>query len=627
MQPSSSSAAAASSTSPGAYSVNCVIDRDVLNADTFPDMTQVGLSLFAPLCGRNRGVFVTSPGDGKTYGCADLPADFASRAAKLRHGTSEDTKKKVPAYPLVDANAIGDAYRNGTLTGADAVNVLDLLVQMIYHSSGDGVASDVHACDVSGLTMLSCLSVPPRSHPRLRAATLAGVLSSSTPWATGGRTLTVDEARGFYTAADFDDMANLGLNTVQIPVSSQVFTTKTETSASQLELLRSLIIMANDREMNVIVQLEDDGIASAPDDPSDSDRRREDATRSAATFLADAKKKGKMFTGLILPSPSLVAAARQVSTEMDLFVKESEGNLPELKLPSDPHLFLALDRTHTASVADVASSASLDDRLKMFYHENLACQGRAPVEFGWCYQHTPVYIFRGFNIAIDDCVLQDQRNSSFSNYGQCDRFGERVHSPWWHAHRASFASRQLAGYETGMGWTFDAWKLFDEDPDAEDVLDRPSKLYALRNVAKSGLFPSLRHTSGAHYKRACLNNPESDFVLGDDTLAPTPGPPPDCGNGWWNYDTLQCDYWIPPIPPTPCPTVEPIPTCENDGFWSPDLGSCDYCPEPLTRAALMRSGLVGVTIGLLAGLVITGLWHRRRRPPGYTAVPTVSINV
>jgi hypothetical protein len=607
--------------------VNCVIDRDVLNADTFPDLTQIGLSLFAPLCGRNRGVFVTSPGDGETYGCANLPDTFATRTAQLGQATAGDEIKKVDgvtAYPLVDANSIGDAYRNGNITGADAVNVLDLLVQSIYNSSGIGVNSDVHACDVSGLTTLSCPSVPPRSHPKLRAATLAGVLSSSTPWATGGRALTVGEARGFYTSADFDDMVDLGLNAVQIPVSSQVFTTKTETSASQLELLRSLLSMANDHKMNVLVLLEDDDVPAGLSYPSDGDRLREEATRSAATFLVDMTKKGTLFSGLILPSSSLVAAARQVSTEMNLLVKASEGDLAERQLPSDAHLFIALDRTHTASVADVASSTSLDDRLKMYYHENLACQGRAPVEFGWCYQHTPVYIFRGFNIAIDDCVLQDQRNSSFSNYGQCDRFGERVHSPWWHAHQASFASRQLAGYETGMGWTYDAWKLFGEDPDVDDVLDRPSKLYALKNVARSGLFPSLRHASAAHYKPACLNNPVPDFVLGDGTLAPTPSPPPDCGNGWWNYETLQCDYWI---PPTPCPTVEPIPFCENGGFWSVDLGSCEYCPEPLTRAALARSGLVAGTVGLVIGCVVTGLWNRRRRALGYTPVPSTSINV
>lgn len=36
-------------------SVDCVIDRDILNAETYPKLENAGLSIFAPLCGRNRG--------------------------------------------------------------------------------------------------------------------------------------------------------------------------------------------------------------------------------------------------------------------------------------------------------------------------------------------------------------------------------------------------------------------------------------------------------------------------------------------------------------------------------------------------------------------------------------------
>ena len=93
--------------------------------------------------------------------------------------------------------------------------------------------------------------------------------------------------------------------------------------------------------------------------------------------------------------------------------------------------------------------------------------------------------------------------------------------------------------------------MFGED-DNSGSIDTPSKLLCLRDVAAAGLLPSLTTTStdDIDLGLACLNGPKSDFIMGDETFAPTPGPH-DCGNGWWNGDTLQCDYWVPPpeIPP------------------------------------------------------------------------------
>jgi hypothetical protein len=45
----------------------CSIDRDILNADTLPEMTDIGLSFFAAACGKNRGAWVLDPPDGQTY--------------------------------------------------------------------------------------------------------------------------------------------------------------------------------------------------------------------------------------------------------------------------------------------------------------------------------------------------------------------------------------------------------------------------------------------------------------------------------------------------------------------------------------------------------------------------------
>ena len=48
--------------------VTCSLDREVLNAGTVGRMDDLGLSVFAKLCGVNRGAFVLDPSDGKTYG-------------------------------------------------------------------------------------------------------------------------------------------------------------------------------------------------------------------------------------------------------------------------------------------------------------------------------------------------------------------------------------------------------------------------------------------------------------------------------------------------------------------------------------------------------------------------------
>ena len=53
--------------------VQCVLDPAVLNAQTVGNFTNLGLSIFAVLCGKNRGVFVDS---GNTYSCLTLSPSF-----------------------------------------------------------------------------------------------------------------------------------------------------------------------------------------------------------------------------------------------------------------------------------------------------------------------------------------------------------------------------------------------------------------------------------------------------------------------------------------------------------------------------------------------------------------------
>ena len=184
--------------------------------------------------------------------------------------------------------------------------------------------------------------------------------------------------------------------------------------------------------------------------------------------------------------------------------------------------------------------------------ESITCIDRSPIEWLDCFKNMPVYVTSGFDLAIDDCINQD--SDDFTDYGQCDRFDETTNSGWWDRHRLSLASRQMFVYSQGLGWSFSAWKLYEDDTDSS--IKAPANLLCLRDVAAAGLMPELSSTSNSlELGLACLNGPQADFVMGDETYAPTAAPH-DCGNGWWNATTLQCDYWIPP-PPAPKPTDYP----------------------------------------------------------------------
>jgi hypothetical protein len=248
---------------------------------------------------------------------------------------------------------------------------------------------------------------------------------------------------------------------------------------------------------------------------------------------------------------------------------------------------------------------SFDDRNKLYYHEMVACDSRTPIEYSACYRGAPAYVVKGFNLAIDNCI--DIDSVDFVDYGQCGRFDETVDSAWWHAHRKSFAARQLAAFETGAGWTFDAWKLFDEDPATVGVIDTPAKLMTLKNVAAAGLLPSLTDSSSPA-QLACLSPPTND------------GPPPACDGGWWSEEKGKCDYWI---PPTPCPTVAPVPECDG-GWWDLESQECNYCPQPLTIGAKIRAGTIGAAVAVAVGVIALKIVGARRRT-GYTVVPELTV--
>lgn len=228
-------------------------------------------------------------------------------------------------------------------------------------------------------------------------------------------------------------------------------------------------------------------------------------------------------------------------------------------------------------------------------------------------------------------------------------------SPWWTRHRQSFVVRQLASLEQGLGWIFSAWKVAEDDDLSlpAGVITAPSQLHSFTALSATGIFPNLHsYVTGSNDMDAipaCLNPPLDDFILGDQTLAPVPAPPPDCGNGWWNYTIQDCSYWVPPPPPPPCPICEvcnetleasefvnhnhhhhaPAALNDND-FSNTTLDSVELLGLEMDQGMLYGLHHVGLAFvaGILMTTIVLGLWagfmnHREhRRRDGYMVIPT-----
>lgn len=550
------------------------------------------------------------------------------------------------------------------------MGILQKLTAAVYASSGvASTRTDPFACSLDGLSRLTeCPSQETTSKELLlrsnthgdndassstvvRAVTLAGVLVPA-PWATGGQAaLTLAQAQSWYTAADFAAMAHAGINAVVIPIpTSSAFWVdhhrhnnfnilkqhggNDDNTSKQLQLLRSLLALAKKAKLPVILQL----VASTPDpaaDDNDPTKSLQDAVDKTISMVRDhymdtvlavelpsipvahstshhhrsssSQPQPQQRSDSLLPLHRMVNAARKLSRHVRLLVPMNVGQLGQVQYWStDPNTFVSMSTEHTTSISDIASSNSLDDRMKMFYHESTACMQRAPIDYAACLKNLPVMVTAGFDLAIDNCAVRPAQQPSdntikngFVDYGQCDRWEETIHSDWWKRHRQSFAERQLVANEYGLGWTFAAWKVWEDDHHTSSsdssVIASPSQLYSFRAVTAAGLFPDL-HSRETHpragkksSKRSssttmaassmslpiCLNPPLDDFVLGDMTVSPTPGPLPDCGNGWWNETIQDCSYWV---PPPPCPVCEvcffPNPASDaDDGSNSSSISS------------------------------------------------------
>ena len=169
-----------------------------------------------------------------------------------------------------------------------------------------------------------------------------------------------------------------------------------------------------------------------------------------AVFALSVPASAALAVGLGAPAPGVALLGAIGAAPFELLLLDGAAT---------PFVDLAV--SHTKGVSMDASDASVDDRMKMFYHENLACSARSAIEFAPCERSgARVFVGDGFDLAIDDCAYPSSEHAA---YGQCGRLDERddaLHN-WWKAHTASYAARQIAAYEVpaSLGWSFGAWKL------------------------------------------------------------------------------------------------------------------------------------------------------------------------
>ena len=185
----------------------CALDGTMVNATTFPLIREdLAASLLAGLCGANRGLFVTHPGDGHVYGCAAFPPQWAPNK-KVKHCAATG----LCACDTWDANAVVRQFDGGNMTAKEAVDVYDKYVEAVYAST-PGLSKDPRACGAGGFAALmgsECVS----TDEIYKAVTLRGIAGLD----GAGRSVKTTP----HTSEDYDAMKALGLNSVRVPVKSE----------------------------------------------------------------------------------------------------------------------------------------------------------------------------------------------------------------------------------------------------------------------------------------------------------------------------------------------------------------------------------------------------------------------
>ena len=463
------------SSAPDAPPLTCGLNDAVLTPSSFGDVAdQLAGSLLAGLCGKNRGIFVTAPGDGHVYGCGKFPDAWAN--GKVRRSGAP-----------WDANAVVVQYQAGNLTATEAWAAYDAYAALSYTSSV-GYADDVHACDAGGLVRLRCDGYGDDARGPVRAATLNGLYVDDDLFGSVA-----------YGAEDFRAMAALGLNAARVPVPAAFFATPTSVWAETL--YSTLQDCANAGVRGFVLALHG--------------AHGSDGVKHAVAF---AQTVAGQFAGEVVGvevdhsaviDADVAAAAKAQRIRLARRVAD-EAELTDL---GDGEDAVAMTFLRSTTAVDVASSDPAEDRGKLVYHEALACGAAAPLGFAACARGAPVFA-SGFDLSIDDCA------SMGDDYGQCDNLDDRLASPWWRRHYWSLSMRSIAAFEaSGLGWAWHRWKV----PETAKVHGAVAGALALREAAALSWVPE---DLSAVPAATCLRGPDQDAALGDATLAPTAGATP-----------------------------------------------------------------------------------------------------
>lgn len=291
------------------------------------------------------------------YRCTSFPESFSTNA-----GLSSSA-----AIP--DSANLTQSFAAGNITAAATVDIVNEYIATVYASSS-GVDTNPYACDVNGLATLNNCDKSTTDTPTslrsdgdiVKSVTLAGAFVPVT-WATGGKILTMDEVKDFYTSKDFRQMVDLGVNTVQIPVPCDAFYDR---KSKVVDTLSHLLERADKAGLSAIIVLV---MADDKEDENITAEMIDKHISLAAKFASDTSNV--IALQLPTPSPSLLSAVRSVSRTLSVLVPTNVGQINNLSFPPDSNIFAALDVGATTGVANVASSDSESDRMKMFYRELL----------------------------------------------------------------------------------------------------------------------------------------------------------------------------------------------------------------------------------------------------------------
>jgi len=347
--------------------LTCALDATMVNATTFPLIREdLAASLLAGLCGANRGLFVTEPGDGHVYGCAAFPPQWAPNH-KVKHCAATGAC----ACNTWDANAVVRQFDGGNLTATEAVHVYDQYVEAVYAST-PGSSKDPRACGAGGFAALTgseCISTT----DSYKAVTLRGIAGLD----GAGHAVKMTP----HTSEDYDAMKALGLNSVRVPVKAE--------DVASLDKIDMRVILAVYGDADV--DLSDAALVEC--DASATKVRAAAAKAGVPVLLrVDSEEALRGYEGsdgvayeisrLFSVSffvPLTRRRRRGGSLEITPAVAARRSPLaagrrrrtPSPRAPSVP------PAADAATVVDVASSSPVEDRTKLFFHEATACASPA----------------------------------------------------------------------------------------------------------------------------------------------------------------------------------------------------------------------------------------------------------